>query len=919
MARDQLVTVDHFSANEITLRVKSPDRAVSPKVNLWPGDEDFFCDCNDRVIPCAHVAASIAYLKNTPAQEGPSPPPSLHYRFARNENRLLFYRTLGDVPLTESLVSLVGGIQSGRIARPRIFATQDDFAIDRVLNDPRASNLDRMILAKLLPLLKSLPAIELDGRKIQIGPPTNGFSVVLRDEGPGFRLVCVPHSESQEIFENGAVLQGDTLQLIEDPGLTSAERQLIAPPGRWYGGSEVHDLVTRVLPLLEKKVTIQILSKKLPQASDSPPRIVLRTEKEDEHTLYVTPTIEYASEYSIRNPVAERELGKKLQSELHLGLGQRTRFQGLAAVSFVQRAKDWDMTGNARREFALEPSLTPDFMLHDKGVQLSFKSSGGKSVDSSVLFKAWRQDETHVSLLGGGYAPLPSDWLKKFGSRLQRLLAAQEKNGDRLPSHLKPELIQLSDETGATLDDPLKSLKNILTNFESIPQAPLPTDLRADLRRYQIQGVNWLCFLRGAGMGALLADDMGLGKTLQALCAIQGRTLIVAPASVLHSWADQIRQFRPGLTLSLYYGSKRELQKSVDVTITTYGLLRQDRDLLLAQEWNTAILDEAQTIKNPESQVTQAAHQLRAQFRITLSGTPVENSLDDLWSQFQFLNPGLLGTRREFQEESNRSPHILRKRIRPFILRRLKKDVAPELPPRTEVVLRCQLSPSEQELYDALLASSRTDVLEKIDQGGSVFGALELLLRLRQACCHPNLVPGQEAASSAKLDLLAQTLESSIAQGHRALVFSQWTSYLDLIEPRLKSLGITFVRLDGSTPRRDEVVARFQDPAGPPVMLISLKAGGVGLTLTAADHVILMDSWWNPAVEEQAADRAHRIGQEDPVLICRLIAENTVEEKILALQEKKRQLSNSILDGSARAASLTREDLLALLDPVKTA
>jgi SNF2 family DNA or RNA helicase len=304
-----------------------------------------------------------------------------------------------------------------------------------------------------------------------------------------------------------------------------------------------------------------------------------------------------------------------------------------------------------------------------------------------------------------------------------------------------------------------------------------------------------------------------------------------------------------------------------------------------------------------------------------LSGTPVENSMEDLWSQLQFLNPGILGSKKEFQEEfvtpigkgDETVAKKLRVRIKPFVLRRMKRDVAPELPPRTEVVLNCQLSESERELYDSLMASGRKEVMEKLQEGGSVFHALEMLLRLRQACCHPNLVPGQSAESSSKLDLLADTLESTLAQGHRALVFSQWTSFLDLIGPRLTKMGISFSRLDGSTNNREKVVAEFQDPQGPSVMLISLKAGGVGLTLTAADHVFLMDSWWNPAVEDQAADRAHRIGQENPVLICRLITENTLEEKILELQKKKLELSQSVLEGTAQAVSLTRDDILALL------
>jgi SNF2 family DNA or RNA helicase len=257
----------------------------------------------------------------------------------------------------------------------------------------------------------------------------------------------------------------------------------------------------------------------------------------------------------------------------------------------------------------------------------------------------------------------------------------------------------------------------------------------------------------------------------------------------------------------------------------------------------------------------------------------------------------------------------LRDKIRPFLLRRLKEDVAKELPPRTDVVLHCELGEEERTLYDAILASTQTEVVQNLRAGGSVMQALESLLRLRQACCHPALVPGQSAESSSKLRRLLAALELVAADGHKALVFSQWTSLLDLAEPHLTQAGIAFTRLDGSTRDRQAVVNQFQAADGPPVMLLSLKAGGTGLNLTSADHVFLLDLWWNPAVEEQAADRAHRIGQERPVMVYRLVAKDTVEERILALQEQKREIAEAALSGADKAGSLTREDLLALLQP----
>jgi SNF2 family DNA or RNA helicase len=437
--------------------------------------------------------------------------------------------------------------------------------------------------------------------------------------------------------------------------------------------------------------------------------------------------------------------------------------------------------------------------------------------------------------------------------------------------------------------------------------------------------LNWVAFLRSAGLGGILADDMGLGKTLQAMCAFAtgatGRTLVVCPTSVIFNWAAELARFRPGLRVCVYHGAARVLDATADVTLTSYALLRLDAAVMSAVKWQAVVLDEAQAIKNPDSQTARAAYALPAAFRLALTGTPVENRLDELWSLMHFANRGLLGGRSEFAERHGRpiaegqagAAAALRQRVKPFLLRRLKQDVAPELPPRTDAVLRVELGDGERAVYDAVRAATQKDLLALLDQGKGVMQALEALLRLRQAACHPSLVPGQHAETSSKVEALVEALETAAAEGHKALVFSQWTSLLDLIEPALARAELAFVRLDGSTRDRGAVVARFQADDGPPVMLVSLKAGGSGLNLTAADHVFLCDPWWNPAVEAQAADRTHRIGQERPVFVYRLVATNTVEERILALQDSKRALMDAALGDGAAAAGLTKQDLLALL------
>jgi SNF2 family DNA or RNA helicase len=544
-----------------------------------------------------------------------------------------------------------------------------------------------------------------------------------------------------------------------------------------------------------------------------------------------------------------------------------------------------------------------------------------RRADAVSVLRAWQDGLGLVPLTDGGWAPLPAEWLAKHGQRVLDLFAARDEE-KKLDRAALPELGALCAELDAPRPLGLDKLAPLLEGFTGIPEALLPKDLTATLRAYQRQGIDWLAFLRDVELGGVLADDMGLGKTLQAICVLRGRALVVCPKSVVFNWAEEIARFRPRLSVGVYHGAKRSLDPRAEVTLTTYATLRMDAERLAEEAWDVVVLDEAQAIKNETSQTARAAFDLRATFRIALSGTPVENRLEELWSVMRFANPGLLGGRSGFQQRyvepiANGDPQAasrLRAKIRPFVLRRVKKDVLPELPPRTESVLHVELDESERSVYDSVRVATRRDLLSRLGQGGNVLAALEALLRLRQAACHPALVPGQSATSSSKVEALLEALEDAAADGHKALVFSQWTSLLDLVEPHLQNANIRFTRLDGKTRDRAEVVAAFQSDDGPPVMLVSLKAGGTGLNLTAADHVFLLDPWWNPAVEDQAADRAHRIGQDRPVMVYRLVAKDTVEERIFALQAKKRALADVALGEAAQAGGITREELIALLE-----
>lgn len=574
-----------------------------------------------------------------------------------------------------------------------------------------------------------------------------------------------------------------------------------------------------------------------------------------------------------------------------------------------------------------------------------------RRADVAAVVRAWQSGEEFAPLLGGGFGRIPAEFMAKHGHLVADLLAAREAlAAQKDAAAARANVFDLAELASVLEEAPppeFGKLQALVGDFEQVPAATLPNDLQAELRDYQKRGVDWLGFLREAELGALLADDMGLGKTLQAICVLrtgsdeQGKlqSLVVSPTSVLHNWKAELAKFRPGLQVSVYHGPARSFDEQADVVLTTYAILRLDIDRLTARRWDAVVLDEAQAIKNPTSKVARAAYRLQARFKMALTGTPVENHLEDLWSQFHFLQPGLLGGRSEFSDRYVRAVSLgdqqaalrLRRRIKPFVLRRLKREVAKELPPRIDVVLRCELRPAERRIYDAVRAATQEQVVESLAGGADVMQVLEALLRLRQAACHTSLLPGghgrakQAAAevgaaeteaerSSSKLELLLETLEEVLDEGHKALVFSQWTSLLDLVEPVLRSRDIRFTRLDGTTRDRQAVVDAFQDPAGPPVMLLSLKAGGTGLNLTAADNVFLLDPWWNPAVEDQAADRAHRIGQDKPVIVHRLIAADTVEERILALQEHKRTLAQTAVGDASGAHAITRAELLALLE-----
>ena len=473
-------------------------------------------------------------------------------------------------------------------------------------------------------------------------------------------------------------------------------------------------------------------------------------------------------------------------------------------------------------------------------------------------------------------------------------------------------------------------------------QTPPLGNLESVLRPYQKEGVGWLGFLRQHGFGGILADEMGLGKTVQVLAHLRsvkqttsGRgapSLVVCPSSLVFNWEAEARKFTPELrVLALHGADRRGLFPKIpssDLVVTSYALLRRDAENYRGLEFDTLALDEAQHIKNRQTQNAQAVKAVRASHRLVLTGTPVENSVLDLWSLFDFLMPGYLGAADDFRERyeipimRERSAAVqarLARRLRPFVLRRLKREVATDLPEKIEQVSFCELNPEQRAVYQQVLEAGRREVLDAVNaQGlaGSRMVVLTALLRLRQICCDLRLLKSVAAESvSGKVELFKELLEEILDGGHRALIFSQFTSMLSLLREELSSQKIGFCYLDGSTTDRARVVDQFQRDANVPVFLISLKAGGVGLNLTGADTVIHFDPWWNPAVEAQATDRAHRLGQKKVVTSYKLIARGTVEEKILNLQTRKRALTQGLLGGEeSLAEALNWEDIRELLE-----
>ncbi len=620
------------------------------------------------------------------------------------------------------------------------------------------------------------------------------------------------------------------------------------------------------------------------------------------------------------------------------GLGWQNRIDKEFGPRVVQSVGDTDV----RVSDSAPGSFSLDFGIEIDGARIPLLPILTRLLDRGGIEAAQVVDgELLTSLDDGRVLKLPAERIGRLLTVMADLLDAARRTSENiieLPATEASSVLDLEDLLTTRWEDAgaIEAYATRLRDGASIPTVKIPVRFKAELRPYQQHGVDWLQHLREHGFGAFLADDMGLGKTAQTIAHIaiehdQGRldrpALIVVPTSLVTNWTDELTKFAPHLRVMVLHGLDRHAKRGdlggIHVVITTYTVLARDIEEMRDLPWHIVVLDEAQVIKSPDAKATKAVCQLDTRHRVCLSGTPIENNLQELWSEFAFLMPGLLGDAKGFTKrfrtpiEKNDDPirrAQLIRRIKPFLLRRTKSEVATDLPPKHTILRHINLAPEQRELYETIRATLQEEVRERIAELGTAQSRivmLDALLKLRQVCCDPRLVKLASARlvdTSSKLDELMEMVSEMIPEGRRILLFSQFTSMLDLIKPRLTEAAIPFVELRGDTRDRAEPVRAFQ--AGEvPLFLISLKAGGRGLNLTAADTVIHYDPWWNPAAEDQASDRAHRIGQTKSVFVYKLIAADTVEDRIVELQRRKADLANIALGEEGEIEGIDNDDL----------
>jgi non-specific serine/threonine protein kinase len=859
-------------------------------------------------------------------------------------------------------------------------------AIGLILSCGTSSSLQESSFDTLIPLLKTCPVFVNDGsnplaRPLTITDAEAAAEVVTEQTGEGMRLTLWLTLEDRRFQLNpvdtrllgrksGWMLHGDVVFRID--GSTALLDVFLRYPEIIIPAEEIEEFSAKYLTPLADRVALSGTFATAGEVRAEPVRRVYLREEDGlflaelrfGYAEYELPYMSYLPDASLvrqnggtalvrvhRAPLVERDAWKALStfglkrgeepgsfvlrksvSEVDFLLHQVPRLAETGFEVYGEEALTSARVNRSRPTISFAVSSGIDWF--DVQAVVHF---GELEVSLRELRSALHRRERFVKLADGTIGAIPEDWMARY----RRLLDLGEPSGEKLrlsAAQITAIDALLDGADGVRVDEQYEERRRRLRDFSSIEHRDPPRGLTGELRNYQQAGYEWLHFLHDYGFGGCLADDMGTGKTIQALALLQSlresghaaaADLVVVPRSLIFNWQREAERFAPGLRVLTHADGDRDqsLQSFTehDVVLTTYGVLLRDIEQFRQYAFHYVILDESQAVKNPLSRSARAVRLLCGDHRLVLTGTPVENNAIELWSQFAFLNPGLLGSLEYFRQEfaspierdgSTEAAQALRRLVFPFILRRTKEQVASELPPRTERTLYCEMEPPQQHAYTHMRDRYRALLLGLIDEEGmdnARMKILEGLLRLRQICNHPQLVDADFTGASAKFDELLELMETLRAEGHKALIFSQFTRMLKIVREALDARGIPYEYLDGQTKNRQARVDAFQQQPETPFFLISLKAGGVGLNLTAADYVIHIDPWWNPAVEMQASDRAHRIGQEKPVFIYRLIVKDSVEEKILLLQERKRELVRQLIhtDGGL-FKSLTRTDVLDL-------
>ena len=837
---------------EWKFKIQTTERTLAYQVTLWPDDEDAHCNCDSKIEPCHHiVAVALAWQSGQISRSEERTGTRIHYRWVVQNDEISLKRSI--ITRTEKGEETSSPLTSSLVA---LIGGIQSGRIKMPIppTTPQDLRIDEICAQREVSWKDLLKTLQ------DLNP--------LEVEGlPGVQTLTVRKGTGSAWIEIKDVAGGVTLSLegaAAAPDRTLKNKLALWGDqlGIWDGSAQIFEtktvasdelahFVLNQLPPLRDRFEVRIETQKLPEVVDVEPFVEWNIQPLGTEQVSVTPLISYG-----KLPIG-KVARRNSRREQELMKDLQSRFQ----MSVQQPVKLDPREAFLFREKVQHPTL--DHFLTDTLSELK-----GVSVDIALKHK-----ESILHLLS----------LKKNG----RTTGASATFAENLK-----DLILGSEQKGEAVE------------LESLP-IKIARPLWDTLRDYQKQGVKWLADHFHKKGGAILADDMGLGKTIQTLSVLQGPSLIVVPTSLIDNWVTESKRFRPDLKVAVYHGSAREWDEQADLIVTTYGLLRQEPSRFLDRDWQSVVLDEAHLIRNADTQAAIVACRLRSQTRLALTGTPIQNRARDLWSLFQFLSPDLFPT-----EES-----MKREWIAPFILRRTKAEVLKELPPKTYLEHSVELSETERALYQSVWAAAKKEIIQRLDaQEHNPLTLFEVLLRARQVCDHARLV-GDDLPRSAKLNELMEIVTELTEAGHSVLVYSQWTKFLDQIEIALKPTTMEYLRLDGSTQNRGAVLEKFQSSVTPKVFLLSLHAGGVGLNLTHADHVIFCDPWWNPYVELQAEDRAYRMGQDKPVTIHRLICRDSIEEKIRELQAEKRKLEKDYLDldSAVTRSNLSMADLENLL------